>query len=627
MTVTYTLLVPQVRRCWWWAVVLLLTVAPVLSSLAHALGQPWYPESDDATIVLLSGDSLSSDPPLVGMVSTAGANLANPELHHPGPIEFYLLAPFTSGPLGPSTGSLLATAAVTLISAAGTVYALGRAWGHIGAGLGAIGVAAVLWGMGADAPLSVWNPHIVAMPFTCFLACALAVASGHRPMLVGLVISGSFVAQTHLSYLGLVGVIGLWVLAISIWTARRSGERGLRPLLLASAVGLLLWLPPLLQQVGGDPGNGTQIIRALRGPGSATVGSAGLDWLSQTIGIPGVGVRPSRDLVVVPTSFRLSSGVLLAAPTLALIGLAGLARRRRDLLAPVSTAAIALGAAAFTATRIPVADGIVYRYYGLWMVPIAVLVWTVIGWTGLSLLPPWASSRPSSGPGRSAWTNNVGLVTILVLVAMAPRPGPWEPWEAQRVVAHDLAEAVDDLDDLGSVVVRFRGATAYLSTGSAVVVAASRRAELVYVDPGAPTPVFPWRNFRRYRDQPVSDELWVVSGPPVDVPAEAVEVATTSTLADSQRQALAARRARVLRTIGESGVLAGPEQPASEDEARLVEAAVASPPTALDDGTRANLALRQLVTVPGVRPDELFTLARLQIMETEEQVRVYRVRR
>ena len=73
---------------------------PVIAGLAQRDRDGWYPESDDATIVLLADDVLRGDPPLVGMISTGGSHLSDPELHHPGPLELYLVSPFSRA-LGP----------------------------------------------------------------------------------------------------------------------------------------------------------------------------------------------------------------------------------------------------------------------------------------------------------------------------------------------------------------------------------------------------------------------------------------------------------------------------------------------------------------------------------------------
>ena len=54
--------------------------------------------------------------------------------------------------------------------------------------------------------------------------------------------------------------------------------------------------------------------------------------------------------------------------------------------------------------------------------------------------------------------------------------------------------------------------------------------------------------------------------------------------------------------------------------------ATADPLTALADGALADLAVRGLITVPGLSADDLYTLQRLSVLEAEVQVVVYLVR-
>lgn len=621
---------PAARKLLTWCALLALTVLPVATGLVHHLRSGWYPESDDATIVLLSGDTFSTDPPLVGMISTGGAHLDDPELHHPGPLELYLLAPLTTFGPGPATGALVTAALVAVGSVAALAWALHALGGRALAAAGLGAAALVLWGMGGDAPVSVWNPYVVVLPFAAFLACATAAAAGRSWSLVGVVVTGSLVAQTHLSYVGLVGAVTAWVLAAAIWRATRARPADLRPHWWALGVGVVLWVPPVVDQLRGDPGNLGQIWRALTGGGDGeVVGTDGLAELARVVGVPLAGLRPNGDLVrVLPDAGPLDL-VLLAVPWLVLGGLAVLAKRRApDLLAVVATLAVALAAAVVTARRVPLSDGVLYQYYGLWMWPLAGVFWLLTAWAAWRLLPPRARSRARDAlaPVATRPRGPVLVAGALLGLAVLPRPGAWEPWAVQRRIAGDLAAAVEARPTASPVVVRFRGATPYLSTGSAVVLARSQRSADVLVDPGAPTPVFPWRESRRYRGQTGLHELWVLSGPDQPAPDGAVVVAQTATLTPAERADLHRRRADAEATVAADGAEPGPRRASTDAERRLVGDATADPLTALADGTLADLAVRGLVTVPGLSADDLYTLQRLSVLEAEVQVVVYLVR-
>ena len=149
---------------------------------------------------------------------------------------------------------------------------------------------------------------------------------------------------------------------------------------------------------------------------------------------------------------------------------------------------------------------------------------------------------------------------------------------------------------------------------------------MVLVDPGAPTPVFPWREARRDQGREGLDELWVLSGPDQPTPEGGVLVATTPSLTPPERAAYVRRRVHAEAVVAEGGARPGPRSPATDEQRERVGAATADPLTALGDGTLADLAVRGLVTVPGLSPDDLYTLQRLAVLAAEEQVSVYLVR-
>ncbi|MEO6629500.1 MAG: hypothetical protein ABIP03_13150, partial [Aquihabitans sp.] len=221
------------RRGTVWLVLVLVTGLPILTGAWHQSQQGWYPESDNATIALLSGDTFSRHPPLLGMISTGGAALKNPELHHPGPLELYILAPLAALTKNPGAGATVTVVLLNMASLAALAVAL-RAIGGRRLVAGAfLAGALALWGLGSDVPVSVWNPYVVAVPFAAFFGLVVATVSVRRSMLPWALAVGSFVAQTHLSYVGVVGLLMAWAVGASAWqmvqvepgTARRRAER------------------------------------------------------------------------------------------------------------------------------------------------------------------------------------------------------------------------------------------------------------------------------------------------------------------------------------------------------------------------------------------------------------------
>lgn len=621
---------PRRPVVWWWWALVALTVVPILVAGVQRERRHWYPESDDATIVLLSHDTFSSHPPLLGMVSTGGAGLDDPELHHPGPLELYLLAPFTAV-LGTAPGSTVGAVAVGVAAVVGFGLALRALGGRGLSAAGLIGIGLVLWGLGWDVPGSVWNPSIVALPFACFLALAVATAAARPWLLPWTLAVASFVMQTHLSYVGMTGLICIWVLVAIGWRLWRHPETRQRlGALVAWSVGVvvLLWAPPLLQQATGQPGNLAQIARAATGDGSEVVGSRGLAELGRVVGVPVLGLRPRPDIVAVwgPLDAASVTGLVLLAALV--VGLGLVARRRGDARAQATVASVAvvLVAAAVTATRVPLSDGVLYEYYARWMWPVGALTWILLGWVALRL-----DGRLVRTPAPRTGRILVGAALVAAaIVALLPRPEAWEPWAAYRRIAGVVApEAARGLPD-GTYVVRFRGGTAYLSTGSAVVEALEAAGHDVRIDPGAPTPVFPWGERRRDEGQVAAGEVWVVSGEaPSDLPAGAEQIASAPTLTEAERGRFERDRAQLVADLARTGVRPGP-RPArtSADRSLLAETtarARTDPAAALASGAIAQLAAEGIIEPPGGDLHRVVTDARLAALADEERVRIYLV--
>jgi hypothetical protein len=622
-----------------WSIGLLLlavVAAPVLSAGWSRERERWYPEGDDATIVLLSLDTFSAHPPLLGMISTGGAELDDPELHHPGPLEQYLLSPFAVAGEAPVPGVTVATVAVNVAALAGLAWALRRLGGAWLAGAGLVAAGFALWGLGGDVPASVWNPFIVALPFAAFLALAVtAVAS--RPMLLPWTLAvGSFVMQTHLSYVGMVGLLSVWTVGAVGWrTTRDPTLRPARARLATWSAGVVavLWAAPVWQQLTGQPGNLSQIVRAALGPGGRTAGASALGELGRVVGVPVAGLRPRPDIVRVLPDLDTISALALALPwaVAALLGWAAHRRGDHRVVRALATVAVALLAAAFTATRIPLSDGVLYQYYSLWMWPLGALTWLLLGWAAARTLRAARAGRRTVDPRRlraTALAGVGGLVSLALVVSLLPRPGAWEPWAAYRRIAGEVVPtSLEALPDDDPVIVRFRGGTAYLSTGSALVLGVEAAGHDALVDPGVPTEVFPWTERRRAdRDTPGA-ALWVVSGAdPADLPASARLLVEAPTLTDAERETFERNLAELTRALERDGLVVGPRPPTTEaDRSRLAEAQ-RDPVAALEAGLVAQLAAQGAVAPPGGDLHRVVTTARMGALAAEGTVRVYLTR-
>jgi hypothetical protein len=233
---------------------------------------PWYPVLDLAMTELRLRDVGTSHTPLIGLPGRIGPSLAE-QGSHPGPLSFYLLAPLYRL-FGSSAWAMQVGTAVLDLVALGAALAIGARRG--GSRL-VVAVAALLTLLVAGYGLVVlsqpWNPYLPLLWWVVFLLAVWSVACDDLAMLPIAVVAGSLCAQTHVPYLGLVLGLGVVVVVavVRFWRApehagREERRRAGRWVIGAAALGVLLWLPPVVDQVVNDPGNGRVIYDHLVTP-------------------------------------------------------------------------------------------------------------------------------------------------------------------------------------------------------------------------------------------------------------------------------------------------------------------------------------------------------------------------
>ena len=386
------------------AIVLLSAIPPLVGVLV----QPKYLVGDHSLIELGVRDVLDGSPPDVGVYSRYG-------WYHPGPTIYYLLAvPYLLfgrssaalqiGALGISTASLL-----------GVVLLLRRLRG-LGVALAGLAICLLyLHLLPAGLRSDYWNPYLPLLPF--LLACVLcwAAVDGLRWGFPAALVLLSACVQMHVGYLpGAVAVVAVTVPALLF--TRRSRET--RPgwwhgWAIAAVVLVLMWLPPLIQQLTGDPGNLGTLLTDLRRP--PTTHPKPMDaWVvvATEIGrLPAflAGTSPGPRFVLPPLlptwAGRVAVGSLLAAALLAV-------RRRgarRDVVGLVGVVLagtlVVASVVAFTRTR-----GLVFEYLVQWSTAAAILLWVAVA---------VAVARWLRGRVPRQWPVAVGVVLVVALVALS----------------------------------------------------------------------------------------------------------------------------------------------------------------------------------------------------------------
>lgn len=119
-----------------------------------------------------------------------------------------------------------------------------------------------------------WNPYLAALPFLALLVLASYVARGERWLVPAAVAVASWAAGVHLLFAPptlAVLAVALGGLGRTAW--RRRGEEPLArlvpPLAAAAGVGLVMWLPMLIDVARhGRGGNTAEIVRFMLDPGA-----------------------------------------------------------------------------------------------------------------------------------------------------------------------------------------------------------------------------------------------------------------------------------------------------------------------------------------------------------------------
>jgi len=348
------------------AVTACLAVPPLIS--AAVLRTPrWYPTFDLAVIEMSVRDVATAHTPLLGLVGRLGT-VAVPG-HHPGPLGFYALWPVYAL-TGQTAWSLRLSSVVLSVLALGvTVWIASRRGGRgLVLGVGAA-LALLVATYPAVVPVEPWNPHEPVLWWPVVLMGVWSVFDDDLAVLPVTVFAASLCAQTHVSYVGLVGGMAALVSVVLAVRAvrRRSDRAALRRTLLWSGasivLGLVLWTPPVAQQLFGAHPNLSIIWGDFRHPAQDPLG------LRHGVEVLLVNMSPAKLLRGDATTFlggsRTPGAVLVLAWAVAAAAARTLPDRRIARLHATAAAALVLGVASARTVH-----GLAYPYLFLSLIHI-----------------------------------------------------------------------------------------------------------------------------------------------------------------------------------------------------------------------------------------------------------------
>lgn len=247
---------------------------PLVVALVALAQERWYPVLDLAMTELRVRDVGTSHTPTIGLPGRIGDL---PEQgSHPGPLSFWVVAPVYRL-LGQTPYSMeVATVVVHLVFVALILWCCFRIAGRSGLLIGAVATGLLMRGYGQLLLTQPWNPYFPLLAWVLVLVATMAVFMGYTRWIIAVVAAGTFCAQTHIPYLLLCVAIFAVAAGFIVWQAVRSSgddRRQLsRPLLLSVGIGVLLWLPPIVQELGAGEGNISRLRDHFGSPTEEVVG-------------------------------------------------------------------------------------------------------------------------------------------------------------------------------------------------------------------------------------------------------------------------------------------------------------------------------------------------------------------
>jgi hypothetical protein len=539
---------------------------PLLVALAGFRRPTWTPVLDLAMTELRVRDVGGAHTPLIGLPGRIGT-LAQ-QGSHPGPLSFYALAP-TYRLLGSTAWALQVATFVIHAVAMGVALAIaGRRGGPRLVLVVAVVLAALTAGYGGGTLTEPWNPYLPLLWWVVALLAVWSVLCGDLPMLPVAVLAGSFCAQTHIPYLGLtLGLGGLATAAAALrwWQHPDDRRRVLRWASGALALGLVLWLPPTIDQVRHDPGNYRAIIDHFSDPSEQPKGfgdgvEVGLRYLDVSHLVRADIVNPGWLVTSAdgnrPTSSR--GAVLLVLWAAA----AATAVRRRHALLVRLHVLVAAGIALMI-VAISRIFGVVWYYLTLWGWAIGLLALVATIWTAVDVVA--ASWAPAQRAARGRLATGA-LIAVGLAVTARFSVDAWSSPHADAPVAAELAAAVDDasagLDHgaggapghAGRYLLTWSDAFHIGSQGYGLLSELERRGFDVYVEPGRRVPATAHRTIDPAR---ATARIHLATGAYVDrwrtVPG-AVEIARVDPRTAATRAEQASLRTAVIERLRALGL-------------------------------------------------------------------------
>jgi hypothetical protein len=495
---------------------------PLLVAVIALADDGWHATGDMAQAEL-HVRGFFAHPPLLGAAGRLGTIAEQGS--HPGPAPWLALLPGYRL-LGQSGWALEASVAlVALATAAGAIVVARRRGGVPLAVLATLGLVALVRSNGPAVFTEPWNPWLAILPFAAFVLLVWSVVCDDRPALPWVVAAGSYALQCHVGYALLVGGLGLVAVA---WAVRR---RWWRPLVIATLVGVVLWLPPVVEQLGADDGwsgNLAILYEHFSTPDEPVVGVAdGFRAFAGELNVAGPWLVGQGHQPTDPPSWP---GFVVMAALWAGAAIVAWRRRLDRVLRLHAVLGVACVLGLVSMARV---FGDFFDYVIRWMWVLAALVAVAVAWTAWEAAPSrWR--RAMAGTGVAALA--VAVAAASVGAADVESSGP-----RNSTIVASLAPAIEErLDGDGTYLVRWDDTISLGATGVGVLLELEKRGVTVVADEFQRAAVLP---HRVVDDECETDGVvYIAVGPSAEVVADtpgAEEVAVVDPRTPEERRRFA----------------------------------------------------------------------------------------
>lgn len=371
---------------------------PLVVALIALSRHHWNPVLDLAMTEFRVRDVGTRHTPLIGLPGRIGDQPNQGS--HPGPLSFYLLAP-TYRLLGSTSYALeVGSVIIHLAAVVATLWLAYRRGGwRVCLAVAAV-LAVILRGYGSNVLTQPWNPYLPLVAFVAVLISVWSVLEGDSAALIVLVVAGTLCTQTHVPYVGMVG--GLLASTI-VWLLVRSRSDRFGPAIamprlkqhsvVGVGLGILMWIPPVADQLRHTPGNVSKLSDYFRNPPEQNIGlRRSAQLLFEHFNVFRVMVEAfNQSDYFKSTAFTINGSAIPGAVVLLMWALSAAQAwrlRHRRLIHLHSVIGVSIVLAVIAMSRI---FGIVWYYLMFWLWSIVVVALLAMAWT---LVETVRRSRP-----------------------------------------------------------------------------------------------------------------------------------------------------------------------------------------------------------------------------------------